>query len=104
MLKYGVVSEHSMYGDLFSWECLYLGGRLHKPVEWVGEKEAALKQALEYNLNSALLTSLLLLPPTFTPHQLYLTIASLSYVGDFRMNVGEDRNKVENIVLGNFNR
>ena len=103
-VKYGVVSEHSFFKDLFSWKFLYLGGRLHKPVKWLTEKEPAFFQAVHYNLNAALLTALLLLPESFSEQELYITIASLSYTGDFRMNIGEDRRKVSNIVLGNVIR
>ena len=58
--------------------------------------------ALRMNLTSALHTALLLLPDRFNQKQLFLTLASLSYVGDFRMTVGEDRNKVQNIVRGSL--
>ena len=36
------------------------------------------------NLVSALTTALLLLPASFTEEELFLTIAGLSYTGDFR--------------------
>ena len=43
-----------------------------------------LKHRCLRNLASALTTALLLLPVTFTEEELFLTIAGLSYTGDFR--------------------
>ena len=56
--------------------------------------------ALRMNLTSAMHTALLLLPDRFTEDQLFMTLTALSYTGDFRMTVGEDRNKVAKIVHG----
>ena len=95
LIKYGVISESDLVTDLLDWETLYVAGRLHKPVnilEQGGEEEVGM--ALRQNLMSSLHTALLLLPDTFTEEQLYLTLAGLSYTGDLRMIMGEDKNKV----------
>ena len=77
-----------------------MSGRLHKPVN-ILERDRdlpELKTALIKNLDSALHTALLCLPESFTEKELYLVLTGLSYSGDLRMLVGEDKNKVENIV------
>ena len=58
--------------------------------------------AVRKNLTSALSTSLLLLPGSFSEEDLYVKIAGLSYSGDPRMSVpgAENPEKVRNIVTG----
>jgi translocator assembly and maintenance protein 41 len=96
-IKYGVVSIHHLQRDLEEWDTLYLAGRLQKPVA-VLRHDAKLSLACQKNLESAVKTSLLMLPERFTEEDLFLKIAGLSYSGDFRMIVGENPHKVFNIV------
>src|SRR5690606_3302891 len=83
-VKYGVVNISTLTADLASWETLYLAGRLHKPVRILRD-DPGVRLANQRNLLSALRVALLLLPETFTEHELYAAIAALSYTGDPRM-------------------
>ncbi|KAK6024331.1 hypothetical protein OSTOST_09864 [Ostertagia ostertagi] len=87
-MKYGIVSTEDLNRDLLDWRWIYIAGRLHKPVL------DAIKSNLEENRRSALQAALLLLPDSFNIEDLYQKIVSLSYTGDFRMYVGEDKDKV----------
>ena len=101
LIKYGVASKSTLMSDCLDWDHLYLSGRLHKPVR-ILSMNSEQKSTLRLNLQSALHTALTLLPETFSEERLYTTLAGLSYAGDFRMVVGEDRNKVANIVRPNI--
>ncbi len=104
LIKYGVISTSSLINDLLDWETLYISGRLHKPVLLLHSENGnhSLQQALATNLSSAVHVALLLLDETFTEEELFHVITSLSYSGDFRMTVGEDKDKVSNIVRPNI--
>eukprot|EP00794_Sanderia_malayensis_P006768 gene6768-7530_t len=103
LIKYGVISVDDFLRDLIEWNTLYVSGRLHKPVLQLRNfNENPFKTSLQQNLTSAVNASRLLLPEKFTSEDLFLTIASLSYSGDFRMTFGEDKNKIRNIVMPNL--
>ena len=103
LIKYGVISKDRLVTDLLEWNTLYVSGRLHKPVKLIVlPKCQDVLDAMRYNLLSAIHSALLLLPETFKEEDLFKKIASLSYSGDFRMTFGEDKGKVDKIVIPNL--
>lgn len=105
-IKYGVVSIDKLCKDLIDWETLYLAGRMHKPVKILRD-DSRVRLANQVNLTEAVRVALLTLPENFTEQELFDRIAGISYKGDFRMIVGENPNKVSNIVstqMENFHR
>ncbi|KAK8127802.1 hypothetical protein PG984_008910 [Apiospora sp. TS-2023a] len=107
LIKYGVVSLETLKKDLRDWDTLYLAGRLHKPVKILRD-DPQVRMANQINLLGAVRTALLMLPEKFTEHELYATIAGISYLGDPRMAFPtENPRKVANIVdhnMQNFRR
>ncbi|KAL7444300.1 hypothetical protein ACHAXH_007123 [Discostella pseudostelligera] len=124
-IKYGAVSTNDLVQDLLHWDYLYLAGRMHKPIVTIKststdgvngtnmeridasatqyEMTHEVEVAQRSNLLSAVSASLLLQTSTsaqlITTSQLYNTIASLSYTGDFRMQTGaEDPSKIKKLV------
>ncbi len=98
LIKYGVVNLDTLCRDLSEWDTLYLAGRLQKPVKILRD-DARVRLANQVNLISAVRTALLLLPPSFNEHELYSTIAGISYMGDLRMTLpSENPHKVANLV------
>ena len=103
VIKYGTISRENFLLDLNEWQWLYLSGRLHKPVKILHRgDDADILSALKGNLYSAVNVALLSLPEFFTEEELFSSIAGLSFAGDFRMIVGENKNKVQNIVGPNI--
>ena len=123
VIKYGVIHTEHFVNDLLDWNHLYIAGRLQKPVTLITDDrrdspnsqlstinlqdssdtaDEKIQHAMRINRQSAVHASLLLLDEVFTQEQLLLTLVGLSYEGDFRMQVGEDRDKRMKIVRGQF--
>ena len=108
LIKYGVINEKTLIRDLFDWDYLYISGRLQKPVKIIQTdpkiNSAQFDLAMQTNLQNALHTALLLMPEHFGLEDLFVCITSLSYMGDFRMVIGENKNKCVNIVKPQMER
>ncbi|XP_044522317.1 phosphatidate cytidylyltransferase, mitochondrial [Gracilinanus agilis] len=103
LIKYGVISTDTLIQDLLNWDTLYVAGRLQKPVRFVSFSEnSLLRTALDRNLKSAVTAAFLMLPESCSEEDLFVQIAGLSYSGDFRMLMGEEKKKVVNIVKPNI--
>ncbi|CAL5226064.1 g8877 [Coccomyxa viridis] len=100
-IKYGLISTSALLCDLWTWENMFIAGRLHKPVLVLAE-DAIINDAVRANLDFALAAALLLLPEQFSSQALMESICGLSYTGDIRMTWGEDRQKVQRIVRGSW--
>lgn len=100
--KYGVVHWKDLLDDLQEWKYLYLAGRLHKPtvtLPFDSHEGSKIHKALqEQNLPGAVAAALLLSDEIQGSENLYETIASLSYAGDFRMAVAENPHKIRQLV------
>ncbi|KAK9902774.1 hypothetical protein WJX75_005730 [Coccomyxa subellipsoidea] len=101
VIKYGVVGMDDLLRDLWTWDSLIVAGRLHKPVHHIVRDPAVMKAAAA-NLNAAMAASLLLLPKDFSTKDLLECLCGLSYRGDVRVGIAEDRDKVRRIVKGSF--
>ena len=105
LIKYGVVDLKMFREDMFNWTDLYIAGRLQKPVySLMGLENPVIEKAFSSNLRSAVHTALLLSDEKSTMEDFFINVASLSYTGDPRMIVGEDKGKVRNIVAPNVEK
>jgi mitochondrial translocator assembly and maintenance protein 41 len=111
-IKYGVLGWSQLIGDLYTWESLFLAGRLHKPTirfDCTNSEFAkrSLSQAMDFNLNAAIHAALLLTPPQSQPINfptLLETIVRISYLGDPRLVLAENPHKIQNILSGQFDQ
>ncbi len=127
LMKYGVISTTALIEDMQNWHSLYIAGRLHKPIRVIYSNAQTFTTAstshtseidfhalMKQNYKYAVATAVLLNAPDqadssankidnskselLSEHDLYLSIAGLSYTGDPRMSIAENPDKVANLV------
>lgn len=100
--KIGTIEKEDFLSDLKNWETFYMAGRMQKPILIV-KAPKEIETAIEYNRHAGLLsTKLLLGKGEYDEEYFYTILAGLSYLGDTRMGIAENPDKVLNIVKGSF--
>lgn len=99
--KYGVVEISDFVKSLKTWDTFFIAGRFQKPTLKI-KGNNLIDNALNTNIDSALLVGCLLCDEETDFVRLYEIICSLSYLGDIRMKFAENPNKVHNIVKGSM--
>ena len=103
LFKYGVVEVQDFIRGLSTWDNLFLVGRFHKPVLDVKSNDE-INKVIEGNRDIAFRITCLLSPTPTTKLEFYKTLCGLSYLGDARMKIAENPNKVRNIVDGSYDK
>ena len=100
--KIGTIEEEDFLNDLNNWETFYMAGRMQKPI-LVVKRNKKIDEAIEYNRNAGLIvTKLVTKNKKEDLKTFYITLGSLSYIGDTRMGIAENPDKVKNIVEGSI--
>jgi len=105
--KYGVMDWRTAEADLLQWKHIYLAGRMHKPTLTL-KTDSRMTLMLEKNLkiatNIAKRSAISKFGPNFKMMDFLREIVSISFDGDIRMFLGENQDKVDNIVRGQFSQ
>lgn len=101
--KYGVIEIEDFKRGLSIWDNIFVAGRFHKPVLEIISRED-IRKAISYNRRCALMIACIFSDRYVDKEDLYNKICGLSYMGDARMAIAENPNKVENIVRGSFDK
>ena len=100
--KIGTIEEHDFLNDLKNWETFYIAGRMQKPILIV-KANKEIESAIDYNRHTGTLVSKLIIDKEkINIKDFYITLGSLSYIGDTRMGIAENPDKVKNIVEGSI--
>ena len=102
--KYGTIEYGDFVRHLKLWDSYYLAGRFQKPIYPISE-EASLIPIIEENRRQGLLLSAFLQDDEkVSKKDVLTTLCWLSYLGDTRMGIAENPDKVINIVNGSYDK
>jgi translocator assembly and maintenance protein 41 len=99
--KYGVVENSDFQRGLCTWDNMFLVGRFHKPILDVMSNETV-RQVIAKNRDRAFRVACILSNSVTDKESIFRMLCGLSYMGDARMKIAENPNKVRNIVKGNW--
>lgn len=102
-IKYGVVGWNVLVKDLYTWNSLFLAGRLQKPtIRACTIESTGIDAAMAYNLDSALRYALLTVPDPSDFRSVMRGVVGLSYTQDPRLMFAESPDKIDNILRGQW--
>ena len=101
--KYGVIEVEDFIDSLTTWNNFFVAGRFQKPVYEL-KSNTSIKNSIDINRRKAYYIATLLSNNITTEFELLNVLCSLSYMGTLRMKVAENPHKVENIVIGSYDR
>ena len=100
--KYGTIEYKDLLYYLQTWKSFYMPGRFQKTI-YPYKEDIELKEAIQRNRNRALLIATYLQNEEYiNKNDLLKTLVSLSYMGDTRMSIAENPNKINNLVNGSY--
>jgi len=100
--KIGTIEGNDFLNDLKNWETFYMAGRMQKPILIV-KANKEIENAIDYNRHAGIKVSKLIInKEKINKKDFYITLGSLSYIGDTRMGIAENPDKVKNIVEGSM--
>ena len=99
--KIGTIERSDFLADLKNWETFYIAGRMQKPI-LIAKADETIESVIEYNRHAGVDVTKLIVDDKIEINDFYINLASLSYIGDTRMGIAENPDKVKNIVMGNL--
>ncbi len=100
--KIGTIQKNDFLDDLDNWSTFYIAGRMQKPILVVLADDDINKRIDDNRKYAVMATRLINGNKVLPERDFYISLAGLSYIGDTRMGIAENPDKVKNIVDGSF--